>query len=338
MISTSNLLAGLKAAAEPTRLRLLVLLGEGELNVKDLTHILAQSQPRISRHLKLLFEADLIERFREGSWVYFRLADSGGGAKLARQIIDLADEQDPVIIKDRNRALAVRRERAEAAQNFFKAHAAEWDEIRTLHVSEVGVEAAMKTALGSGPLGTLVDIGTGTGRILELFAPQFERGVGIDVNHDMLAYARAKLQTQEYAHCQVRHGDLFDVPFEENFADTIIIHQVLHFLDKPGRALVEAARILKPGGRCLIVDFAPHELEFLRESQAHRRLGFSNAQMEQWVDNAELQLTNTQDLVPEDSDKSPKLTVSIWVLQKNSDAPLTAKARKKDDTHLEVIS
>lgn len=335
-ISTGDLLGGLKAAAESTRLRLLVLLEEGELNVKDLTHILAQSQPRISRHLKLLNEAGLIERFREGSWVYFRLADRGAGGSLARQIVGLVDHNDPVLVRDRDRAHAVRQERAEAAQAYFKEHAANWDEIRTLHVADAGVEAAMTKALGSADLGTLVDVGTGTGRILELFAPQLTRGIGIDFNPDMLAYARAKLQAPEFSHCQVRHGDLFDLPFDNGSVDVVVIHQVLHFLDKPGRALIEASRILRAGGKCLIVDFAPHELEFLREAQAHRRLGFSQGQMKQWIEDASLELAHSEDLAPKAGHGQGKLTVSLWLGEKVAGAGGLSTSEEAGRNKLEV--
>ncbi len=315
-LSTAQLLASLKAAGESTRLRLLALLAAGELNVKDLTRILGQSQPRISRHLKLLTEAGLIERFREGSWVYFRLSDGGARAGFAARIVGSLDAGDRVLERDRARAEAVKRERAEAAQAYFRDHAAEWDRIRTLHLAEDQVEAAMLDVLGQEPFGLLVDLGTGTGRILELFADRFERGVGIDLNRDMLAYARAKLERAGHAHCQVRQGDLFSLVLEDGVADGVILHQVLHFLDDPARALDEAARILAPGGRLLIVDFAPHGLEFLRDDFAHRRLGIESAQIGQWLADAGLVLTGHTALQPDVTAGSEKLTVSLWVATK----------------------
>ncbi|MGI9385520.1 MAG: ArsR/SmtB family transcription factor [Methyloligellaceae bacterium] len=312
-LSTAQVLGGLKAAGESTRLRLLALLQSGELNVTDLTRILGQSQPRISRHLKLLAEAGLIERFREGSWVFFRLAEGAGPAQVSRAIVDVLDPNDPVLERDRARADAVKRERAEAAQAYFRDHASEWDRIRTLHIADDQVEAAMRSALGPGPFGVLVDLGTGTGRMLELLADRFERGVGLDISHDMLAYARAKLERVGLANCHVRQGDLFNVALDDRSADAVILHQVLHFLDDPARAVAEAARILAPGGQLLVADFAPHELEFLRDEFAHQRLGFEADQMAQWINEAGLDLALHQDLEPSPGAAGDKLTVSLWL-------------------------
>lgn len=314
-LTTKQTLTGLKAAGEATRLRVLALLAQGELNVKDLTRVLGQSQPRISRHLKLLVEAGLVERFREGSWVYFRLGHAGAAA-LAHAIVMALAPGDPVLARDRARADAVKRERADTAQAYFRAHASEWDGIRRLHVAEDEVEAAMGEALGEGPFELLVDLGTGTGRILELFAGRARRGLGIDVNRDMLAYARAKLEAAGLDHCQVRQSDLFSLPLADGEADAVVLHQVLHFLDDPAAALKEAARILKPGGRLLIVDFAPHELEHLRETFAHQRLGFEPGQMRQWLKAAGLGLAEHRDLKPGRAAGADKLTVSLWLAER----------------------
>jgi ArsR family transcriptional regulator len=307
----------LKAVAEPTRLRLLALLAHGELNVKDLTRILNQSQPRISRHLKLLGEAGLVERAPEGSWVYFRLAEAGPGCAVAEQILRSLDLADPVIVRDRNRAAGVQEERQAAAQSYFRAHAADWDKIRTLHVAEADVEAAVLEALGPGPFDLLVDLGTGTGRMLELFGQRFRRGLGLDLNPAMLAYARSKLERAGLSNAQVRQGNLYDLPLADRSADAVVMHQVLHFLSDPQRAVREAARVLAPGGRLLIVDFAPHELEFLREDFAHERLGFAAPLIAQWFADCGIELIETRDLAPGTSGgaagQTGKLTVSLWL-------------------------
>ncbi len=314
MALTVNTAVGvLKAVAEPTRLRLLVLLAAGELNVKDLTRILGQSQPRISRHLKLLAEAGLVERSPEGSWVYFRLAQDGEGATLARQMIADIDPVDPVLARDRRRAETLRQEHETAAQAYFHEHAGQWDRIRALHLSEDKVEAAIAAMLGAGPFDFLVDLGTGTGRMLELFSSQFRRGLGLDRSPAMLAYARAKLEGAHLPHCQVRQGDIYDLPLADQSADAVIMHQVLHFLSDPQRALREAARVLSPGGRMLIVDFAPHGLEFLREQFAHERLGFADQQIRQWLADCGLKLEAARNLAPEASEPQAKLTVSVWL-------------------------
>jgi ubiquinone/menaquinone biosynthesis C-methylase UbiE len=304
--------AALKAAGEVTRLRMLALLGESELTVSDLTDILRQSQPRISRHLKLLAEAGLIERFREGTWAFFRLAEHGGGAQVARTLLDRLNPADPVIARDREKLAAVRAARAAAAQAYFRAHAAEWDRIRKLHAADAAVEEAVRAALADKPFRSLLDLGTGTGRMLELFAPQIERGLGLDLSLDMLLVARDRLERAGLKHCSVRQGDIYDLPLSGDSFDVVILHQVLHFLDDGARAIKEAARVLRPGGRLLVVDFAPHELEFLREQHAHRRLGFARDTVTQWMAAAKLEPVSYKSLNPEPGSDG-KIAVSLWL-------------------------
>ena len=305
----------LKAAGEPTRLRILLLLAAGEFNVKDLTLILGQSQPRLSRHLKLLAEAGLVERFREGSWVYFHVSDRTRAQRLVLQLLATVDANDHSVVRDRERANALKREREAAAQDFFRAHAGDWDRIRALHVAESEVEAAMRAALGAGPFQLFVDLGTGTGRILELFAGCYERGLGFDLNQSMLTYARSKLAAAGLTRAQVRHGDIYNLALADGAASVVTMHQVLHFLSDPRAAVIEAARVLAPGGQLLIVDFAPHTLEFLRESEAHDRLGFSNAAVGQWLADAGLEARTVHELRPP-ADQSDKLTVTLWLAER----------------------
>src|SRR5262245_26082192 len=302
----------LKAAGEATRLRILALLAEAELTVSDLTDILRQSQPRISRHLRLLAEAALIERFREGSWAFFRLGERGGNAELARELIARLDPTDATIARDRERLAAVRAARAAAAQTYFRRHAAEWDRIRKLHVADEAVEAAIRAALADKPARSLLDLGTGTGRMLELFGPEIERGLGLDLSHDMLALARARLDRAGLRHCSVRQGDIYDLALPKDSFDVVIIHQVLHFLDDSARAIAEAARVLRPGGRLLVVDFAPHDLEFLREEHAHRRLGFALDTVAQWLTAAGLDVAEQRTLAPEPGSEG-KIAVALWL-------------------------
>jgi ArsR family transcriptional regulator len=332
-----TLVAALKAAAEPTRVRILLLLASGELNVTDLTRILGQSQPRISRHLKLLSEAGLVERVREGSWVYCRLADSAPG-DLGRGLVLALDGDDLVYRRDRQRAEAVKAEREAAAQAYFREHAADWDRIRALHVSEAEVEAAMREVLDAKGSDVLVDLGTGTGRILELFRDRYQRGVGIDLSQAMLAYARSKLGGARVANAQVRHGDLYNLFLRDGAADAVVMHQVLHFLSDPGRAIREAARILAPGGRLLIVDFAPHGLEFLREEFAHERLGFADAQIRQWLSEAGLKLERSRELPPPPGAGAEKLTVSIWLAGRGVDAGEVRKVEHEAEVGQRVLS
>jgi ubiquinone/menaquinone biosynthesis C-methylase UbiE/DNA-binding transcriptional ArsR family regulator len=302
--------AALKAAGEATRLRILALLAEAELTVSDLTEILRQSQPRISRHLKLLAEAGLVDRFREGSWAFFRLAERGGSADVAHTLLARLDAADPTIARDRERLAAVRAMRAAAAQAYFRRQAAQWDRIRKLHVADDAVEAAMRTALADRPFRSLLDLGTGTGRMLELFGADIERGLGLDLSLDMLALARARLDRAGLKHCSVRQGDIYDLALPKDSFDVVIVHQVLHFLDDGARAIREAARVLRPNGRLLVVDFAPHDLEFLREEHAHRRLGFPAETVTQWMTAAGLDVVTHKNLPP---DPEGKIAVSLWL-------------------------
>ena len=308
--AVESVITALKAVGEVTRLRILALLGQAELTVKDLTAILGQSQPRISRHLKLLAEAGLIDRYPEGAWVFYRLTDGGSARRLAGDLFALVDDGDPVLSRDRERLAAVKLEHAETARRYFAENAADWDTIRALHVADNAVEAAMLSTLGDRQFDSLLDLGTGTGRLLELLAPLYARAVGVDASADMLAVARANLDRAGLANAQVRLGDIQHLPFPRNSFDVVTIHQVLHYLDEPERAIAEAARVLRPGGRLLIVDFAPHDLEFLRERHAHRRLGFARNAMRPWIETAGLAVEAAHDLP---AGEGGKLTVTLWL-------------------------
>jgi ArsR family transcriptional regulator len=321
-IRLDAILAGLRAAAEPTRLRLLALLARGELTVSEMTHILGQSQPRVSRHLKLMCEAGLLDRFPEGAWAFYRLADDGRGADLARAILALLPEDDGRLADDSQRLAAVRAERAERAGAYFRDNAARWDEIRSLHVDEAEVEKALSAAILDSHPRMLVDMGTGTGHVLELLGPHVERAIGVDRSREMLAIARANLERggrtgRNLDHCMVRQGDITQLPVPAGEADAVTIHQVLHYSDEPASAVAEAARVLRPGGVLAIVDFAPHQLEALRDQHAHRRLGFADAEVADWLTAAGLIPTTTRHL------SGKPLTVVLWCARKPA-VPTTA--------------
>ena len=320
-ISFPETVGMLRAVAEETRLRILALLADGELSVSDLTDILGQSQPRISRHLKLLVEADLIERHREGAWAFFRLRETR--MSLVQPLLAALDLSTPPLSEDRARLDAVRGERAQAAQNFFARLAPKWDRLRSLHVSEAIVEAAVLQALGARPIRSLVDLGTGTGRMLALLSPLAERATGLDSSHAMLSVARANLERSGLARVELRQGDIHAPPFGRAGFDLVVVHQVLHYLDDPARALREAARLVAPGGRLLVVDFAPHTLEHLRESQAHRRLGFSAEQVTGWLVEAGLGNVAHQGIAPTDGTEHP-LSVTLWLAEDSRAASNTA--------------
>ncbi|MBX5164988.1 MULTISPECIES: metalloregulator ArsR/SmtB family transcription factor [unclassified Rhizobium] len=302
----------LKAAGEPTRLRLLALLDGGDLTVTDLTEILGQSQPRISRHLKLLGEAELIERYQEGAWAYFRLKQDGKAAMLVRALLKHVSENDPTVLRDGERLSQVKRQRAERAQAYFSRNAAEWDELRRLHAADEEVDAAVIRLLGGQPIDSLLDLGTGTGRILELLSGLYRRAVGVDASRDMLSVARANLDKSRITKATVRHADILNLPFEGQDFDLVTIHQVLHFFDQPEIAIAEAARMLRPGGRLVVIDLAPHTLEYLRDEHAHVRLGFSHQAISDWLRRAGLDVEQIVDLHP-GQPSGQGLTVTVWL-------------------------
>ena len=312
MAELDELVSVLKAAGEGTRLRLLALLADGDHSVKDLTEILKQSQPRVSRHLKLLADAGLIERNAEGAWAYYGLAQDGHGAALAQWLIERVDGKDAERRRDMERQQAVRASQQARAGEYFAKVASSWDLLKTLHVPEEAVEAAVVAELGGRHVDTLIDLGTGTGRMLEVLAGSYKRGIGIDSSREMLAVARSRLATSGITHAQVRLGDIGDVDLNAGPADVIVIHQVLHYFDDPGRMLAQARRLLKPGGEMIIVDFAPHDLEFLRSEHAHRRLGLSQTQMSGWAAAAGLEVEAVREFPGDNGERG--LTVCLWRL------------------------
>lgn len=286
----------------------MALLRSMELSVGELAQVLGQSQPRVSRHVKILCDAAISARRREGSWVFLTPGDSELLAPLFAAIDHLAFKSggDHWAQADSARLVAVRADRAAFAAQYFAAHAQEWDEIRSLHVSDAAVETKIISALGEQPLGKLVDIGTGTGRMIELLASRSEKAIGIDRSPEMLRLARAKLMEAGLDAVDLRQGDIHDLPLEGDSANTVILHQVLHYLPAPEVAIEKLARITAPGGRVLIIDFAPHDLESLRDRDAHARLGFSDTQISGWFAAAGLTCDLTDEL-PGDP-----LTVKIW--------------------------
>ena len=301
-----------RALADPTRLRMLALLRAMELSIGELAQVLGQSQPRVSRHVKILADAGIARRRKEGSWVFLSLGDAARMAPLLAAIDNwsgLAEGDDPAVA-DMARLAAVRGERARAAAEYFNAHAAEWDEMRSLHVAESQVEAAIRATLSAAPIGRLVDIGTGTGRMIELFGETARSVIGIDRSPEMLRLARAKLARAGLERAELRQGDFHALPLPGACADTVIIHQVLHYAQQPETAVAEAARLLAPGGRLLVVDFGPHEKEELRTRHAHARLGFTDAQIAGWFAGAGLETMPPQPLA------GGELTVKLWLGQR----------------------
>ncbi|WP_091741758.1 ArsR/SmtB family transcription factor [Phenylobacterium immobile] len=314
-LASKQVVDALRAAGEPTRLRILALLAREELAVLELCRVLDQSQPRVSRHLKLLAEAGLVERFPDGAWVFYRLVSMGQAAELISEVLSRLDASDAVLSRDSDRLTAVRAERATEAGEYFARNAARWDEIRSLYVSEADVEAKILDAAGPGPFRRLVDLGSGTGRMLTLLGPRSETALGLDLSQQMLNVARSHVADAGLARCELRHGDIFGTRLPDASADLVVIHQVLHYLSDPAAAVGEAARVVAPGGRLIIVDFAPHRLEFLREQHNHRRLGFTELEMTRWLADAGLATTAAQALPSADGQG---LTVKIWTAERSA--------------------
>ena len=316
-LTSDQTIQALSAAGEPTRLRILSLLAGEELSVMELSRVLDQSQPRVSRHLKLMADAGLIERFPDGARVFYRLSSEPSVRRLTDTVLDLLDDADQA---DHQRLSQVRSERAADAAAYFEQVAPSWDRVRSLYVCETAVEAAIERAAGPGPFERVVDLGTGSGRMLTLLGKRAKVSIGLDLSQNMLNIARSNVARAGLDKVELRHGDIFATRLPSYSADLVLVHQVLHYLTDPASALAEAARLVSPGGKLLIVDFAPHKLEHLREEHQHRRLGFSDEEIGRGL--AEAGLTTSASIaLPPDTDG---LTVSIWTAERPAKAQADA--------------
>ena len=309
-LALNSLLNVLKAAGEETRIRILALFKGGELTVTELVTIMRQSQPRISRHLRLLCEAGLLERHREGTWIFYRLADLGEQADLVKSIMNYIPYQDQILQHDQKRLEEVKKTRDLKAASYFQENAANWDKIRSLYVPERQVEDYLLEITNNLEIETLLDVGTGTGRMLKLFSPHTKQGIGIDLSHEMLGVARSHLENNAITNMQIRHGDMYDLALMDGSMDLVLFHQVLHFADDPLAAIRETARIFRPDGIVIVIDFLPHKNEKLREEHAHRRLGFSEEEINEWCRITDLKITTTKVM------RGKELDLFIWVATK----------------------
>ncbi|MEJ6596143.1 metalloregulator ArsR/SmtB family transcription factor [Parasphingorhabdus sp.] len=306
-----------RALADPTRLRIMLLLQKMELAVGELAQILDQSQPRISRHIRILDEAGLAERRKEGSWVFLKPGPAAELQILGRIFRSATVVKSEQAVRDQAQLALVRKARAEMAERYFAAHAEQWDAIRSLHLPEAEVERAMLTLMRDIPLGRMLDIGTGTGRMVELFGASAQSIIAIDNSPEMLRLARAKLLESETVSgsnlvqkTEFKQGDFNHLPMANGVVDSVILHQVLHYAQHPEAVLVEVSRVLKSAGIVLIADFAAHDREDLRTEHAHARLGFSDDSMKHWLTVSKLELVETRSL------DGGELTVKIWVARK----------------------
>ena len=311
MHTLDALLSSLRAAGEHTRLRILALCARGELSVTELTQILGQSQPRVSRHLKLMVEAGLLERLPEGTQVYFRVPDRDDLSKIAHTLVTLIPESDAGLNRDFSRLQQVRDIRTQRAQKYFKQVARNWDQIRAMHVPQQELEDTLLEVIGNEPIDELLDIGTGTGRMLEILAGRVTRGVGIDLSSDMLAVPRSNIERAGLTHVHVRQGDMYQLPLDDSSIDLAILHLVLHYSDDPAKVIQEASRVLRADGRLIVVDFAVHTEEFFRSEFKHHRLGFTDEEIRQCCNSAGISTLNK----PRHLIGDP-LTIKIWQAQK----------------------
>ncbi|MEO0635698.1 MAG: metalloregulator ArsR/SmtB family transcription factor [Pseudomonadota bacterium] len=310
-----ELVEALRAVAEPTRLRIVNMLRQAELTVSDLVSILDQSQPRVSRHLKLMAEAGVIDRSREGTKAFYRLAPDPSVGRLIDGIFADMDPASVVFSTDAESLTAIRQSRIEQAGQYFAANAERWDEIRSLHLPEAAVEEQLAELVAQHvkERTRLLDIGTGTGRMLQVLAPMFTETTGLDRSAEMLAVARARIEEDKVSAVHLRQGNLFEAAKLGPQYDAVVLHMVLHFLEEPGLAVEAAARTLRAGGRLFVVDFEPHDHEFLRVEHNHLRSGLGKDEMDQWADTAGLERLDYVSLKPDDSAMAG-LVVGIWVM------------------------
>lgn len=307
-----TLLTAMRAVAEPTRLRILNLCAHSELTVSDLVGLLGQSQPRLSRHLKLLVEGGVLERHREGAFARYRVTSAkyGGPAGFAAAVLDLLPTEDATLCQDLERLDALRDRREREAAEYFKRNAAQWDKIRALHVDEAALSERLNSLTATWPLDAVLDIGTGTGKLLQIFGPRAGRAVGVDLSNEMLRLARAAVERDGLSNCQVRLADMYRLPWADGDFDTALLHMVLHYAEDPAAALMEAGRATRAGGRILVADFESHTLTELRAEHAHRWPGFSDTQIRAWLTDA-----GYEDIAVDRLDGAA-LTVCLWTARK----------------------
>ena len=337
-LSVDPLVAALKAVAEPTRLRIVSVLSRVELSVGDICAVVGQSQPRVSRHLKILVDARLLDRHAQGTSAFYRLTADAPGRTLAEAVLAMLETSEGACERDLVRAEAIRQRRAEEAAAYFEQVAPRWNELRALHVEDSQIEKAVLDAVGDARVSRMLDVGTGTGRMLSLFADRIDEGVGIDSSQQMLNLARSNLDDAGAANCRVLQCDVYDIDLPRASFDVALLHQVLHFLDDPGSAIAEAARTLRSGGRLVVVDFAPHDLESLRFEHRHRRLGFSDDEVARWIAAVGLDVDSIIHLTPNRTDETGRcLTTTIWTATMPS-VDLAPGAVAADSSHMEEAS
>lgn len=240
--STATLLQRLKMLGDLSRLRLVALCGQGECSVSELTQVLGQSQPRISQQLKLLCEAGLLRRFRDGKRVFYRVPAHGGHEEELRELLNLIPAEDPLFVEDVKQLRQIRGRRT-GDQKLEK----------DLDLTDRAIHKALVELTVTAPVGDLLDVGCGRGSILKLLASRARRAVGVDIDAKARRLARAELMLAGLPNCSLRQGDMYRLPFDDGEFNTIILDDVLADATDPVRALSESRRLLKAGGRLFIL-------------------------------------------------------------------------------------
>ena len=301
------LLNGLKAAAEPTRLRIIALCAHADLTVSEICQILGQSQPRVSRHLKLLIESKILENHREASWVYYRLNNSPNAPDLGHVIADMIPAEDKTLTQDLQNLEEVRQSRADKAAEYEQSNSQALKAMRDLYAENSAIEDAIADAIPDNA-NSLLDLGTGTGRILEMIADRITYGVGIDMSPEMLTIARHTLESKGLRNCTVQHGDVTRLQLDEQF-DAIVGHMILQYADTPDKLIRNAVSHLNDGGTLVIVDFAPYS-DTVAETIGQNHKGFSNDDIQGFFAKAGLTPQKSQLI------KGKKLDVFVWSAKK----------------------
>jgi DNA-binding transcriptional ArsR family regulator len=307
--SYDNYIDALKAISEPTRFRLVRLCAQGELTVSELMRIVGQSQPRVSRHLKLLQDAGILERFREQHWVFYRVAQEEHYQLLVSGLIKQIEKNETIIQLDQSRLIELQAARATLSETFIETELPDWLRLHEYHGDTARFESAVQDALAEKTVGHLLDVATGTGRMLKIVGPLASSGVGIDLSKKMVTVARSVLAESGLAHLTVRQEDMYQMRFAARHFDTITIDQVLYFATNPDALIKETARVLKYGGRLLVVAFTAS-----KTAKTPPSVGIELSDIQQWIESAGLKITNTN-ILPGDS-----LDISLLVSEKAKDA------------------
>ena len=306
--SYDDYIDALRAISEPTRFRLTRLCAQGELTVSELMRIVGQSQPRVSRHLKLLQDAGVLESFREQHWVFYRVAQNSPSQQLVSDLLQHLPADDDLMDFDQTRLNELRDARAKLSEEFVETEVPDWLRLHEYHGDELRFGDAVRDALAGREVGHLLDIATGTGRMLKIAGPLAESGVGIDLSKKMVMVARNALAEADLPHLTVRQEDMYQMRFPARHFDTVTIDQVLYFASNPDALIREATRVLKPSGRLLLVAFTE-----AANAKTPPAVSIAISDIRSWLEDAGLKIVTTN-VLPGDV-----LDISLLVSEKNKD-------------------